>query len=48
VATSIRADRRQEDRIAALEAFRRREYAVLVATEVAARGIDVHGISRAS
>jgi superfamily II DNA/RNA helicase len=44
-ATSIHSDRRQEDRIAALEAFRRGEYAVLVATDVAARGLDVEGIS---
>ena len=44
-ATSIHSDRRQEDRFAALEAFRRGEYPVLVATDVAARGIDVDGIS---
>jgi ATP-dependent RNA helicase RhlE len=44
-ATSIHSDRRQEDRIAALEAFRRGAYPVLVATDVAARGIDVEGIS---
>jgi len=44
-ATSIHSDRRQEDRIAALEAFRRGEYPVLIATDVAARGIDVEGIS---
>jgi ATP-dependent RNA helicase RhlE len=44
-ATSIHSDRRQEDRLAALEAFRRGEYPVLIATDVAARGIDVDGIS---
>jgi ATP-dependent RNA helicase RhlE len=44
-ATSIHSDRRQEDRIAALEGFRRGDYPVLVATDVAARGIDVEGIS---
>src|SRR6185503_6497096 len=44
-ATSIHSDRRQEDRIAALEAFRRGQYPVLVATDVAARGLDVEGIS---
>ncbi len=44
-ATSIHSDRRQEDRVAALEAFRRGDYPVLVATDVAARGIDVEGIS---
>ncbi|MGH7894244.1 MAG: DEAD/DEAH box helicase, partial [Candidatus Binatia bacterium] len=44
-ATSIHSDRRQEDRIAALEAFRRGQFPVLIATDVAARGIDVDGIS---
>jgi ATP-dependent RNA helicase RhlE len=44
-ATSIHSDRRQEDRVAALEAFRRGEYPVLIATDVASRGIDVDGIS---
>jgi ATP-dependent RNA helicase RhlE len=44
-ATSIHSDRPQADRFAALEAFRRGQYPVLVATDVAARGIDVEGIS---
>ena len=44
-ATSIHSDRRQDERIAALEAFRRGEYPVLVGTDVAARGLDVEGIS---
>ena len=44
-ATSIHADRSQPDRVAALEAFRKGECPVLVATDVAARGIDVAGIS---
>jgi ATP-dependent RNA helicase RhlE len=44
-ATSIHADRSQEERIAALESFRRGEMPVLVATDVASRGIDVEGIS---
>ncbi len=44
-ATSIHSDRRQEDRIAALEGFRSGTYPVLIATDVAARGIDVEGIS---
>ena len=44
-ATSIHSDRSQEERIAALEAFRRGECPVLVATDVAARGLDVEGIS---
>jgi ATP-dependent RNA helicase RhlE len=44
-ATSLHSDRSQQDRSAALEAFRRGQYAVLVATDVASRGIDVDGIS---
>jgi ATP-dependent RNA helicase RhlE len=44
-ATSIHSGRRQEDRIAALEGFRTGRFPVLVATDVAARGIDVTGIS---
>jgi ATP-dependent RNA helicase RhlE len=44
-ATSIHSDRSQEERVAALEAFRRGQYPVLVATDVAARGLDVEGIS---
>jgi len=44
-ATSLHANRTQEERTAALEAFRTGKCAVLVATDVAARGIDVIGIS---
>ncbi len=44
-ATSIHSDRRQEDRIAALESFRAGRFPVLIATDVAARGIDVAEIS---
>jgi ATP-dependent RNA helicase RhlE len=44
-ATSIHSDRSQEERSAALEAFRRGQFQVLIATDVAARGIDVEGIS---
>ena len=44
-ATSIHSDRTQAERNAALEAFRRGECPVLVATDVAARGIDVDGVS---
>jgi ATP-dependent RNA helicase RhlE len=44
-ATSIHANRTQEERIAALESFRRGEAPVLIATDVASRGIDVEGIS---
>lgn len=41
----IHGDRSQSQRIAALEAFRRGHSRVLVATDIAARGIDVEGIS---
>jgi ATP-dependent RNA helicase RhlE len=44
-ATSIHADRTQEQRIEALEDFRKGRRPVLVATDVAARGLDVDGIS---
>ncbi len=41
----IHGDRSQSQRVAALESFRRRQTRVLVATDIAARGIDVQGIS---
>jgi len=41
----IHGDRSQGQRIAALEAFRNGHSRVLVATDIAARGIDVEGIS---
>ncbi len=41
----IHGDRSQGQRVAALEAFRQGHSRVLVATDVAARGIDVAGIS---
>jgi len=41
----IHGDRSQSQRIAALEDFRRGKSRVLVATDIAARGIDVEGIS---
>ena len=44
-ATSIHADRSQEERVAALEGFRKGQFPVLIATDVAARGLDVNGIS---
>jgi ATP-dependent RNA helicase RhlE len=44
-ATSIHADRSQEQRIEALEDFRKGRVPVLVATDVASRGLDVDGIS---
>lgn len=44
-ATVIHGDRTQAQRLAALEAFRRGQSRVLVATDIAARGLDVEGIS---
>jgi len=44
-ATRLHGDRTQGQRMAALEGFRNREYRILVATDIAARGIDVEGIS---
>ncbi len=41
----IHGDFRQRDRIAALEGFRSGKHHVLVATNIAARGLDVEGIS---
>jgi ATP-dependent RNA helicase RhlE len=41
----IHGNRSQNQRVAALEAFRRGHTRVLVATDIAARGIDVEGIS---
>jgi ATP-dependent RNA helicase RhlE len=41
----IHGDRSQSQRVAALEDFRRGKSRVLVATDIAARGIDVVGIS---
>jgi ATP-dependent RNA helicase RhlE len=42
--TALHADRTQEQRRAAVEGFRGRRYAVLVATDIAARGLDIDGI----
>lgn len=44
-AATIHSNRTQGQRVAALEGFRRGRYRVLVATDIAARGIDVDGIS---
>jgi ATP-dependent RNA helicase RhlE len=41
----IHGDFSQRDRVAALEGFRAGKYQVLVATNIAARGLDVEGIS---
>ncbi len=44
-ATAIHGDRSQKQREQALEGFRKGKYQILVATDVAARGLDVDGIS---
>jgi ATP-dependent RNA helicase RhlE len=43
--TALHADREQSDRTAAVEGFRAGRYKVLVATDIAARGLDVDGIT---
>ncbi|MBI4361789.1 MAG: DEAD/DEAH box helicase [Euryarchaeota archaeon] len=42
---AIHSNRSQSQRVAALEGFRERRYHILVATDIAARGIDVENIS---
>jgi ATP-dependent RNA helicase RhlE len=42
---ALHADRTQQQRTAAVEGFRSGRYPVLVATDVAARGIDIDGIA---
>ncbi len=44
-AACLHGDRTQGQRIAALEGFRSGDYRILVATDIAARGIDIEGIS---
>ncbi|GMV92257.1 MAG: DEAD/DEAH box helicase [Candidatus Hydrogenedentota bacterium] len=44
-AAAIHGDRSQKQREQALDGFRKGKYRVLVATDVAARGLDVEGIS---
>jgi len=44
-AVAIHSDRTQRQRLGALNGFKRGKYQVMVATDVAARGIDVEGIS---
>ena len=41
---AIHADRSQKDRTAAIEAFRAGRIKVLVATDVAARGLDIESV----
>jgi len=42
---ALHADRAQRDRLAAVEGFKSGRYRVLVATDVAARGLDIDGIT---
>jgi ATP-dependent RNA helicase RhlE len=42
---SLHADRTQQQRMSAVEGFRTGAYPVLVATDVAARGLDIDGIA---
>jgi ATP-dependent RNA helicase RhlE len=44
-ASAIHGDRSQKQREQALDGFRKGKYRILVATDVAARGLDVEGIS---
>jgi ATP-dependent RNA helicase RhlE len=41
---ALHADRTQQQRLAAVEGFRAGRYGVLVATDIAARGLDIEGI----
>jgi ATP-dependent RNA helicase RhlE len=43
--TSLHSDRTQRQRVAALEGFKQGKYQVMVATDIAARGIDIEGIT---
>lgn len=43
--TQIHGDRTQSQRTAALHGFRTRQYSILVATDIAARGLDIENIS---
>lgn len=42
---ALHADRTQDQRTAAMEGFRAGRYTVLVATDVAARGLDIEGVA---
>ena len=44
-ATALHGDRSQGERTAAVEGFRSGRYSVLVATDLAARGLDIDGIT---
>ena len=43
--TVLHSDRSQRERIAALEGFKSGKYEVLVATDIAARGLDIAGVT---
>ncbi len=43
--TALHADRTQKERMSAVEGFRSGKYQVLVATDIAARGLDIDGIT---
>ncbi len=43
--TSLHSDRTQRQRTAALDGFKRGKFSVMVATDIAARGIDISGIT---
>jgi ATP-dependent RNA helicase RhlE len=44
-AAALHADRSQQDRLSAVEGFRSGKHPVLVATDIAARGLDIEGIA---
>jgi ATP-dependent RNA helicase RhlE len=44
-AAALHADRSQQERLAAVEGFRSGKHPVLVATDIAARGLDIEGIA---
>jgi ATP-dependent RNA helicase RhlE len=44
-AAALHADRTQQERLAAVEGFRAGRHPVLVATDIAARGLDIEGIA---
>jgi ATP-dependent RNA helicase RhlE len=44
-AAALHADRTQQERLAAVEGFRAGKHPVLVATDIAARGLDIEGIA---
>jgi ATP-dependent RNA helicase RhlE len=44
-AVALHADRSQQERLAAVEGFRAGRHHVLVATDIAARGLDIEGIA---